>query len=143
MQNVDEIIESGLKRFELDANYNEIIKQNLKSKLENFCKQYNINFEDNDAIFLASINICLENELNILRKLEELNNFEKSYKRKVFRAILFGIILPILLTIFVFELEYKLIILIYIIFSIIISSFYIIVLEYIDYYKRKELKIKK
>ena len=143
MENIDKIIEKNLIKFELDEKQNEIVKQNLKEKVEKYYEENNINFNNDKELLSASINICLKNEINILWKIEELRNFKSSYRKKIYLTILFGIIIPILFTVFVVDVEYKLIILVYIICSILISSFYIIVLEYIDYSKKKELNLKK
>lgn len=147
--NIDEkvinMIDSYL--FEIEANeQNRIeIKQNFINKLKYNIYESNLyesDFNQLDAILFETIKISIEKECEMQDKLNKYNTFKKDYNKKIYFSIILGIILPLLSTGFVFDLKYKLIILLYIIFSVIVSSLYIIILEYINYNLKLELKIK-
>lgn len=141
MENLDITIEKVLLEFNLQEQDKEYLKENLKNKLQQNAKHIQGNTLQNDYFFYSSIKICIENEINILQVKKDYEVFKKGHMKKVYMAIFFGIILPILATNLIFQLKYKLLILIFVIISILVSCFYIIVLEYIDYSYKKSLNI--
>ena len=141
MENLDVAIEKALLEFNLQEQDKEYLKQNLKNKLQQNDKHIQGNTLQNDYFFYSSIKLCIENEINILQVKKDYEVFKKGHMKKVYMAIFFGIILPILATNLIFQLKYKLLILIFVIISILVSCFYIIVLEYIDYSYKKSLNI--
>lgn len=141
MENLDVTIEKALLEFNLQEQDKEYLKQNLKNKLQQNDKHIQGNTLQNDYFFYSSIKLCIENEINILQVKKDYEVFKKGHMKKVYMAIFFGIILPILATNLIFQLKYKLLILIFVIISILVSCFYIIVLEYIDYSYKKSLNI--
>lgn len=141
MENLDVTIEKVLLEFNLQEQDKEYLKENLKNKLQQDAKHMQGDTLQNDYFFYSSIKICIENEINILQVKKDYEVFKKGHMKKVYMAIFFGIILPILATNLIFQLKYKLLILIFVIISILVSCFYIIVLEYIDYSYKKSLNI--
>ena len=136
----EKIINKNLSDFNITDEQKQIVKENLIKKFEDNKNENGINEEDK-ALYLA-INICIEKEIDYIKKLEQYKDFKKNYNKKILSSITFGIIIPLLFTGFLINLKYKLIMLLYIIFSIIISSFYIIILEYINHSLKTELKIR-
>lgn len=118
---------------DVDNSEKDIILQNLKSNL--------LSLGDYQTSTSYYLHLCILNELEMFKKLKRYQSFKKHYNKKVFLAIVFGILFPLFLTIFIYQLKYKLLILIFVILSIISSAFYIIVLEYLDSFYKKELNL--
>lgn len=137
-EKLNNILYEKLEDFNIKEEEKQVIKQNLINNIKNNDKQLN----SEDSILLFALNIYIEKEIKYFKKLEQYSNFKKNYTKKVYCAIILGIILPLLFTGFLINLKYKLIMLLYIIFSILIASFYVIILEYINQYLKNELEIR-